>query len=323
MKTVICFGEALIDFLHTDEQQQGPLTLPGYRQYPGGAPANAAVAVARLGGRAKFAGQVGADAFGDFLEQALKAYQVDTSLLLRHASAPTALAFVMLDQHKERSFSFYRNNTADLLFDPERIKPDWFTDKPIVHFCSNCLTTEYAAEATQALVNKARAAGSSLSFDVNLRHNLWPDGQADKAQINDLVRQSDIVKFSREELNYLAGENTQQYLNDCLVGHCRLILVTDGGGPVRMITRAGERKITPPATEVVDTTAGGDAFIGGLLYRLSQSEIPLAEQGLAELEEAVRFASCCGAIAVSRPGAFTALADNAEAEALMMGEGQG
>lgn len=317
MKTVICFGEALIDFLHTDEQPQGPLLLPGYRQYPGGAPANAAVAVARLGGKAKFAGQVGADAFGDFLEQALKTYQVDTSLLFRHPSAPTALAFVMLDKHKERSFSFYRNNTADLLFDPEAIQPGWFADKPIVHFCSNCLTTEFASKATQALVNNSRAAGSMLSFDVNLRHNLWPEGQAGKDQINHLVRQADIVKFSRDELNYLAGGDPHGYLQDCLAYHSRLILVTDGGGPIRMLTRAGERRITPPDIKVVDTTAGGDAFIGGLLYRLSQSDEPLAEQQLAKLEQAVYFASCCGAIAVRRPGAFTALADRTEAEALM------
>ena len=197
-RQVLCFGEALIDFLHIGVQPQGPLQLPAYRQFPGGAPANAAVAVAKLGGLARFAGQVGQDAFGDFLAQALQAYGVDLSLLKRHPTAKTALAFVMLDETGDRSFSFYRDQSADVLFAPEQIGADWFAAKPILHFCSNTLTDDFIAHTTSQLVKQAKAAGCLVSFDVNLRHNLWQEGTANRERINALVWQADIVKFSRD-----------------------------------------------------------------------------------------------------------------------------
>lgn len=313
-RQVLCFGEALIDFLHIGVQQQGPLQLPAYRQFPGGAPANAAVAVAKLGGLARFAGQVGQDAFGDFLAQALQAYGVDLSLLKRHPTAKTALAFVMLDETGDRSFSFYRDQSADVLFDPEQIGADWFDSKPILHFCSNTLTDDFIAHSTTQLVMQAKAAGCLVSFDVNLRHNLWQEGVAHRERVNALVWQADIVKFSRDELQYLAQGSDSEiaYLQQCLDAGCQLLLVTDGGGRIDYY-RVGSAPVTvtPPKVQVVDTTAGGDAFIGGLLFSLSCLPAASLPQG-ALLHACIEFATACGAVTVTRPGAFPALPDAAE-----------
>ena len=311
---MLCFGEALIDFLHIGIEPQGPLQLPAYRQFPGGAPANAAVAVAKLGGIARFAGQVGQDAFGDFLAQALQAYGVDLSLLKRHPTAKTALAFVMLDETGDRSFSFYRDQSADVLFAPEQIGADWFAAKPILHFCSNTLTDDYIANTTAQLVQQAKAAGCLVSFDVNLRHNLWQEGAADRERVNALVWQADIVKFSRDELQYLCAgfESAAAYLQHCLQAGCQLLLVTDGGGQIDYYAAgASARSVIPPKVQVVDTTAGGDAFIGGLLFSLSC--LPAATLPKDSLLHAcIEFATACGAVTVTRPGAFPALPDAAE-----------
>jgi len=324
-RQVLCFGEALIDFLHIGVQPQGPLQLPAYRQFPGGAPANAAVAVAKLGGNARFAGQVGQDAFGDFLAQALQAYGVDLSLLKRHPTAKTALAFVMLDETGDRSFSFYRDQSADVLFAPEQIGAGWFDSKPILHFCSNTLTDDFIAHTTTQLVKQAKAAECLVSFDVNLRHNLWPKQpsaltpQACRERVNQLVWQADIVKFSRDELQYLCDgfESQAVYLQHCLDAGCQLLLVTDGAGAIEYY-RAGSAvaKVIPPKVQVVDTTAGGDAFIGGLLFSLScipaatLPEVSLPQGAL--LHACIEFATACGAVTVTRPGAFPALPDAAE-----------
>jgi fructokinase len=319
-RQVLCFGEALIDFLHIGAEQQGPLQLPAYRQFPGGAPANAAVAVAKLGGNARFAGQVGQDAFGDFLAQALQAYGVDLSLLKRHPTAKTALAFVMLDDTGDRSFSFYRDQSADVLFAAEQIGTDWFESKPILHICSNTLTDDFIANTTRLLVQQAKAAGCLVSFDVNLRHNLWQEGAANRERVNALVWQADIVKFSRDELQYLSKEEAgadqaaaeQAYLARCLQAGCQLLLITDGGGNIDYY-RAGSAPVTvtPPKVAVVDTTAGGDAFIGGLLFSLScLAETTLPDGAL--LAACIEFATACGAVTVTRPGAFPALPDAAE-----------
>ncbi|MFT5757625.1 MAG: fructokinase [Alteromonadaceae bacterium] len=308
MTPVLCFGEALIDFLNTGKQEDGPLILNNYRQYPGGAPANAAVAVAKLGGKALFAGQVGADPFGDFIEQALMEYGVDTRFLAKHAQAKTALAFVMLDEDGDRSFSFYRQASADVLFSAKQIDDLWFTDQPLFHFCSNTLTDEHITATTKAAVNKAKSHQSIVSFDVNLRHNLWPTGFADIKLVNELVYLADIIKFSRDELEYLSQGNDQGYLQGCLQQGVSLLVITDGEHSIEFFSQVGSAKIAVPSVKAVDTTAGGDAFSGALLFAMSQLTEPRsALSSLEILTQLIKFASHCGAHAVTLPGAFPAL----------------
>jgi fructokinase len=308
MRPVLCFGEALIDFLHQDVIQQDQLTLPAFRQYPGGAPANAAVAVSKLGGNAKFAGQVGQDSFGDFLQNALTRYGVNTELLARHPSAKTALAFVMLDDTGDRSFSFYRDNSADVLFTSQQVDARWFVDSPVFHFCSNTLTTVDIASCTREIVTQARAQQCLVSFDVNLRHNLWEGGQANRALVNELVFQSHLVKLSKDEFDYLSDGQADSYIAQCLAQHCELLVVTDGEGQIDYYYEGHHGQVIPPKIKAVDTTAGGDGFIGGMLFLLSHLTDPFkALSNRQTVSEVIAFASCCGAIAVSQPGAFPAL----------------
>jgi len=308
MRPVLCFGEALIDFLNTGKQEDGPLILNNYRQYPGGAPANAAVAVAKLGGKAFFAGQVGNDAFGDFLEQALIEYGVDTTFLARHHEAKTALAFVMLDKDGDRSFSFYRDTSADVLFSANQIDDLWFAEKPLFHFCSNTLTDELITTATKAAVVKAKSNQSLVSFDVNLRHNLWSTGFADIQLVNELVYCSDIIKFSRDELEYLSEGKYSYYIQKCLIEGVSLLVITDGEQPIEFFFKGGSVIVPVPQIKAIDTTAGGDAFSGALLFSLSQLVDPIsALSSIDVLTKLVKFASNCGAHAVTLPGAFPAL----------------
>ncbi|MGB1199928.1 MAG: carbohydrate kinase family protein [Cognaticolwellia aestuarii] len=306
MKPVICFGEALIDFLNVDLATQD---TPCYRQFPGGAPANAAVAVAKLGGQAFFAGQVGKDAFGDFLISSMRDYGVDVSFTYQHPTAPTALAFVMLDENNDRSFSFYRNNTADVIFAPSQIDHAWFNNEAIFHFCSNTLTNAGIANCTGQAIQKAKQHGALISFDVNLRHNLWPSGQADKDLVRQFVSQADVLKFSAEEFEYLADDAPEEYAQTCLANGCKLLIITDGSGAVRYFTCNGEFINDPPQVDVVDTTGGGDGFIGALLLLLSvTNDIEASVKDQALLSNIIEFACCCGGIAVSQQGAFPAFA---------------
>lgn len=308
MNSVICFGEALIDFLNFNQFDEQPLTLNEFRQYPGGAPANVAVAIAKLGGKALFAGQVGQDAFGDFLQNSLEAYQVDTRLLSRHPYAKTPLAFVMLDNCGERSFSFYRDKTADLLFNRDQVKEDWFSASSIFHFCSNTLTQSSITETTQYAVSLAKSKGALISFDVNLRANLWSNSLIDIAKVNQFVKQADVLKFSKDELSYLAESNEESYVNTLINNGVSLILVTDGAGVIHYYSIGGVGQVIPPTVNVIDTTAGGDAFIGAFLFGLSQEPQPKTFLSQSNLfKPLIKFSAHCGAHAVSVPGAFPAL----------------
>jgi fructokinase len=311
MKKVICFGEALIDFLNCGQHPDGRVNIPHFHQYPGGAPANAAVAVAKLGGQARFVGQVGKDAFGDFLEVALQTYGVDTEFLLKHHSANTALAFVMLDENGERSFSFYREQSADVIFEPNQLNESMFEGAGILHFCSNTLTTPLIALTTEACINLAKRRNIGVSFDVNLRHNLWNQGKANRTLINQLVKQADVLKFSREEIDYLAENEVDLYVQDCISAGCKLLVITDGADDIHFYTPQFSGYITAPIVQVVDTTAGGDAFSGGLLFQLSMLE-DLNTLDAHKTRSIVQFAAACGAHVVTKPGAFPALPEFAD-----------
>ncbi len=315
MRRVVCFGEALIDFLNTDQVQEGELALNAFIQYPGGAPANAAVAVAKLGGMASFAGQVGNDPFGQFLIDALRLYGVDTSLTLVHADAPTALAFVFLDDKGERSFSFRRDRTADIVISRDQIGDDWFDGKPIVHFCSNTLTDRSIADVTRHVVSEARGREAIVSFDVNLRHNLWRSGAADIAAVNDLVARADLVKFSTEEIEYLSRDDRDAFLRECFDAGLTAALVTDGPGEIGIYWRDSSVRINPPSVEAVDTTGGGDAFIGAVLFGLAQQPDPLDYlRDTDRLPRLIKAAARCGALTVTRRGAFPSFPTYAEVE---------
>jgi fructokinase len=326
MKPVICFGEALIDFLNITDKCDEKFRVNDFRQYPGGAPANAAVAVAKLGGRAHFSGQVGSDMFGDFLEQSLKYYRVDTHFLLRHVSAKTPLAFVSLDKVGERSFSFYRDNSADILLTRSQLEKTIFcseqvNDNYIFHFCSNTLTSNDIADTTTFAVKTAKSQGALISFDVNLRHSLWSTAKADIVLVNQLVDQAHVLKFSLEELDYLSKGHHSAFIKRSFNQQACLILVTDGGNDIVYHSKYNSGTIRPPEVDVVDTTAGGDGFVGGLLFGLSQLGFNQAELNkLTKDEERLRcllyFASACGAYAVSRAGAFPALPSLEQVSAL-------
>ncbi|MEX2962602.1 carbohydrate kinase [Microbulbifer sp. TYP-18] len=309
---VVCFGEALVDMLSNRVSGEAAFDKPEqFSKFAGGAPANAAVAVAKLGGEAYFAGMLGDDLFGHFLYEELQSQGVHTDYLRFTKKARTALAFVSLDAGGERSFEFYRPPAADLLFCPEDFAPGTFVGQGILHVCSNSLTEEAIAATTVAAVSCARRAGWLVSFDANLRHNLWSGGEADRDRVNALLALADLVKLSREELEYLACDQSN-YLSQQLQHHQpQLILVSDGAKPVQWTTKMGTGQVEAPAVVAVDTTAGGDAFIGGFIHQLALQGVTSDSLpkwlALGKHRDALVFACACGAHTVSRQGAFAAL----------------
>lgn len=302
---VYCFGEVLIDFLQ-DPQQPGV-----FRRFAGGAPANVAVAVAKLGGDGRFVGMLGADMFGDFLQAELEHYGVNVTACARTAEAKTALAFVALNAEGDRSFSFYRPPAADLLYRLNHLPENFWQHRAILHLCSNSLTDGSIAETSFALVAKARQQGWLISVDANLRHNLWPTGQANRTLVQQLLEQADIIKLSDDELHYLASDtNELNWLNTLNANKQRWIVVTAGSAAVQSYSVLAQTLPVQPV-KVVDTTAAGDAFVGAWLYQLSQTlsyqswSSLLGDQVVQKLilQKAIK----AGSITCQHFGAFTAL----------------
>ncbi|MGO4549945.1 carbohydrate kinase [Lysobacter sp. 2RAF19] len=309
---VVCFGEALIDFL---AQPATPGAPRAFLQFAGGAPANVAVAAARLGAKAQFVGMLGTDMFGDFLLDSLRDAGVDTAHIVRTDAARTALAFVQLDADGERHFNFYRPPAADLLFRDLHFHEDAFKGAAVFHACSNSLTEPGIAQATLQGMARARAAGAVVSIDLNLRPALWPEKAEPRPQLWNALMEADLVKLARNELEYLAATmpgGEAAVVERLLEGHARLIVVTDGAADLHWRTREGSGQVPALRVRAVDTTAAGDAFVGGVLFRLAQlgvdgAKFPRFAADPAGIAETLRFGAAVGALAVTRQGAFAAM----------------
>ena len=313
MLQVISFGEALVDMLSTQVTLESGEHHEAFIKFPGGAPANVAAAVSKLNGKACMVGMVGRDTFGEFLIQTLSTLGVDTKHLLLTDQAHTPLAFVSLDATGERSFTFYRAPSADLCFRAADFDESLFKEAGIFHFCSNTLTHEGIQLATLHGIELAKENGFLISFDVNLRHNLWPENTANRDTIDLCIRQSDIIKLSLEELNYLRADiPSEDYIKQTLNTGVQLVIVTDGSQPVQCFSASDSLTLSPPNSKVVDATAAGDSFVGGLLFSLAKDHITrdrLRElaHSLDRLSPHLTFACACGAFTVRKKGAISTL----------------
>lgn len=320
-RVVACFGEALIDFLaRPGDTPEAPRS---FVEHPGGAPANVAVGVAKLGGRARFVGMLSTDLFGDVLLGQLQRHGVDTSQVRRTHAAPTALAFVSLAEDGERSFSFRRPPAADLLFTPADFADDAFDDVAVFHVCSNSMTEAPIAAATRAGMTRAAAAGALVSFDLNLRPMLWAFDADPRPVLWEALALAHLVKLSCEELDFLADDGDDaDVLARLFAGETQAVVVTDGSAPIRWWTRASDGVAPTCAVTAIDTTAAGDAFVAGLLCGLAAHGVAanaLATTfGDAEIRERLlRHAAAAGALATTRHGAFDALPSAEAVSALL------
>ena len=317
-RPILCFGEALIDF---HAEGAGEAGFPrAFVPFAGGAPANVAVAAARLGGEARFAGMLSNDPFGDFLLDSLERAGVGVADVARTGEANTALAFVSLDARGERSFNFYRPPSADLLFRPQHFRPQAFDDIAVFHVCSNSMTDPELAETTREGMRRAQAAGALVSFDLNLRPALWPRESNPRPSVWPALHLADVVKLCAEEFAWLAEDGD---LPDRLwQGRTRLLVVTDGPRPLRWFHPDAEGELPAYRVPAVDSTAAGDAFVGGLLQQLAEQEIGAAGLDalvatLPRLHATLRHAAAAGALAVTRQGSFASLPTIDEVHAFM------
>ncbi|KAG8663924.1 hypothetical protein MANES_01G263700v8 [Manihot esculenta] len=305
---VVCFGEILIDFVPT-VAGVSLAEAPGFKKAPGGAPANVAVGIARLGGNSAFIGKVGDDEFGHMLADILKQNKVNNSGMRFDSHARTALAFVTLRADGEREFMFYRNPCADMLLSETELDKNLIRKASIFHYGSISLINEPCKSAHLAAMDIAKRAGCILSYDPNLRLPLWPSANAARDGIMSIWNQADIIKISGEEMEFLIeGDNSfddMMVLEKLFHPNLKLLLVTEGSGGCQYYTKAFKGKVLGVKVDAVDTTGAGDAFMGGLLSKLA-SDLNLYKDE-KKLREALLFANACGAITVTQKGAIPSL----------------
>jgi fructokinase len=306
MRKVYTIGEILIDFFPSEIGV--PLKeVSGFTKQPGGAPANVAVTVSRLGGNASFIGKVGQDAFGDYLTDVLGQYKVDSSHLFRTAEANTALAFVSLQQNGEREFSFYRNPSADMLLDKDEMRDIVFTSGDILHFCSVDLIEAPVKYAHLEALEKMKQAGGTIVFDPNVRLNLWPDPEMLKQTIQEFLPYADILKISDDELAFITGTDSEaDGIAALLKTEPKLLIFTKGSKGADLYFKGEKTSVEGISVKAVDTTGAGDSFIGAFLYQIAE-KADWEASSLDEIREMGAFANRVAALVTTRPGGMKSI----------------
>lgn len=311
MKDITAIGEILIDFTQTGVSESG---IPIFAANPGGAPANVAVAAARLGARTAFIGKAGNDEFGTLLRRVLENDHVDCSGLLT-GEQPTTLAIVCIDSAGERSFRFVRGADCDL--PPDEVDEAAVNHSKFLHFGSVSLSHGIARNGTIFAAYTAKQSGVLVSYDPNYRPALWQSEDEAIEWMRIPLPLVDVIKLSEEELPLLTDSEELD------VGSRRL---AEQGIPLVLITlgckgsfcRWKDECITVPGISVpiADTNGAGDTFLGAVLSQLCRrASGPLEGLKIAELRDILSFANRAAAITCSRSGAIPAMPTLAELRA--------
>lgn len=289
-------GDAVVDLL---PESEGRLL-----QCPGGAPANVAVGIARLGGNSGFIGRVDDDPFGRFMRHTLQQEQVDVSHMRLDDQHRTSTVVVDLDDQGERTFTFMVRPSADLFLTEEDL-PE-FTANQWLHVCSIALSAEPSRSATFAAMEKIKLAGGRVSFDPNIRPDLWQDQALLHGCLDRALRLANVVKLSEEELVFISGCDDLAQGIASVTGRYQpeLLLVTQGKAGVLAAFQQQFTHFSAKPVVSVDTTGAGDAFVAGLLASLAANGMPA---DIDALEPTLTLAQTCGALATTAKGAMTAL----------------
>ena len=316
MKKVFCIGELLIDFV-AENQGSDLAKATLFTKKPGGAPANVACAIAKLGGHSAFIGCVGNDPFGSYLLNVLKENNVDVSLAQRSKTF-TTLAYVSLSENGERDFVFSRGADKELRYDPS-LKKD--IKDNILHLgAATALLGNPLEKAYGRYFFDALTQGAFISFDPNFRADLWKEEKpVFIKKCMPFIEKSHLGKFSLEEAKILSGK-TDLY-ECCEVLHeigTKIITITLGEQGTLLSTLNSKHMIASVPVKPVDTTGAGDAFIGCLLQQiaaLKDTDAILERTDL--LEDMVKIANKAGAITTTNFGAIPSLPNQEQLQSMV------
>lgn len=302
--TIWTLGDAVVDLL--------PLAGMQFEACAGGAPVNVAAGAARLGQNSGFIGRVGNDTFGHFLRRTLEEYGVNIARMQFDDEHHTSTVLVSLDKQGDRQFGFLVNPSADQFLTTDAL-PEFGAD--ILHFCSLALVATPCRHTLEQAMAGVRNAGGILSFDLNVREQMWPQGSDIYGAIGAFSRQADVLKMSEEEWFGLTGSvDFTTALRRLEAWPARLKIVTFGAQGALVCWQKQVFHFAGYRVESIDTTGAGDAFMAGLLSALSSKGWP---QNPHELLAMMSQASACGALATTQKGALNATPDSKQRDAFI------
>ena len=290
---LLCIGEILADMI--GEEKNGITT---YERKAGGAPFNVACALKKFGADVKFVGSVGDDLVGQFLIKYAKDFGMDTTYIHQNTERNTTLAFVELNEEGERSFCFYRKNTADYCMPP--VSDELIQSADTVCIGSLMLADEECVKYALDIIERAHSFGKTVAFDVNYRTDIYKDTESAIKTYKKILALADIVKFSEDEVE-IFGQDYVNSLTD------KLVLITLGRDGSEWRYHGIRNNLTSITVKSVDTTGAGDAFFAGTLSQLDKNVGKALNDEI--LNHALSFGNIAGALNTTGRGAIDNLPD--------------
>lgn len=315
---VICFGEALLDRIVGPSQT---IDSSQALSYPGGAPANVACGLAKLGTPSAFLGCISSDGPGQQLVEHLNQAGVDMDAVVRCDNAGTRIVEVRLEQGERQFLGFGGEGTerfADAQFKADDLSDKLFVEADYLVIGSNALANAESAEALQHSIELANEYFLKILLDVNWRPMFWANPEEAKVKVAALAQQVDFLKLSTSEAEWLYGKSQPKRIlaqAEQLEG----VFVTAGAAGTSYAFSAGpEGQVPAFCMAVQDTTGAGDAFVAGLIHQFAgHSTQALADESF--VAEAVRYGNAAGSLVTTGWGAIAPQASDAEIQAFLVG----
>jgi fructokinase len=304
---VTCVGEVLVDFISTTKGTSLAGT-PLFAKCAGGAAANVAAGLARLGIDTAMVAKVGDDAFGRFLRAELSRMGVRASGVTSDKTHKTRLAFVSLERSGEREFDFWQHAPADEQLTSRDLNLPALAKSAIVHIGSFLLLNNPSRSTALRTARALRAKGSQISFDPNLRLTLWKSASDARRVALAMTKLATILRLNEAEARFLTGRRSLQAAARALreLGPA-VVVVTAGEEGCLLDTGHAQVFVKGYRVRAADTTGCGDAFLAGLLAGIARSNQRAGALSLASLVSICRFANAAGALCATRRGGIAAM----------------
>ncbi|MBD2104925.1 carbohydrate kinase [Leptolyngbya sp. FACHB-261] len=315
---VICLGEVLFDYL-ADQSGREYAEVTSWTPYPGGAPANVACGLAKLGTSSAFIGCVGSDEAGDTLISVLRSDGVEVSGVQRHSTAPTRLVYVTRSEEGERTFAGFGDldttRFADAFLNQDQLPVPLFEAADFLVLGTLELAYPQTRAAIETALQLCEQNFVKILLDVNWRPMFWPDPAQAEAPIRALMQRVDFLKLSDEEAQWLFGTMDPGVIAHRL-GQVEGVFVTAGAQGCAYCLGGNEGKVPALSVKAVDTTGAGDAFVAGLLHQLNQTAVSNLNDP-QRAQAIVRYANAVGALTTTAPGAIAAQPTAAAVDVLL------
>lgn len=318
MNRAVCLGEILIDCFA--EQPGLPRNeVANWTPLPGGAPANVACALAKLGNSVEFIGAVGRDRWGDALIKLLVDMRVGHRGVQRRIKAPTRQVYVTQDAQGDRTFAGFSESDpaafADAHLFADALEADLFTGASFLVLGTLAMAYTDTRQSVERAVELAAAQGALVLVDVNWRPMFWPDPAEAPGRVYPLLSKAQFIKVSDDEAEWLFGTVSALAIAQQLP-HLKGVLVTAGAKGCQYWLMGNTGTLPGFAVDVEETTGAGDAFTAGFVHQLLHRGYQCLEDA-AIARDVITYASAVGALTTTRPGAIAALPTPNEVEVFL------